>query len=152
MSAARLYKTEYTASVLYLLKTIFVRLASVCTWTRSQRDVCNSKDVDFTKPMMCCVIIVTMTNSKLSLHLAKPAAFVRESQLILPLLTKEISRIILYAVNKTMKTLRELGLDHQRVSRSPDKQWNKIVASDMKHKNPFISDGCNTGQLQCGSL
>ena len=65
MATARFYKPEYTASVHYLLMTIPERLVSACTWTRSQLHFCKSKDSDVTKPMMCCVITVTMPNSKL---------------------------------------------------------------------------------------
>ena len=38
MATARLYKPKYTASLIYLLMTIFMRLASVCARTRLQLD------------------------------------------------------------------------------------------------------------------
>jgi len=89
MPTERWYKPEYTASVLCLLMTIFVRLASACAWTRLQLDFCNSKDSGFTKPMIYCVITTMMTNAKLSMHFAKPAAFVLVPLLVFPLLIRE---------------------------------------------------------------
>jgi len=75
--------------------TIFVRLASACAWTRLQLEFCSSKDSGFTKPMIYCVITAIMTNLKVSMHLAKPAAFVRVCSVDSYIVDKIVSWIIL---------------------------------------------------------
>ena len=91
---------------------------------------CNSKNSGFTKPM-CYMTTVTMTNSKLSTYFAKPAAFVR----VPPVDWQKVSWVILYIVNKT---LRELGLDPQRVSESPGKWWNKSLIGVTTRKSVHL--------------